>query len=189
MRIVISIFIILFASCKAKYPAERYTIPAKYRELVASFKPGDTLRFRDNKNNHCLYLITAIDSSFVNEGIGLISAKGRKDMAISCKELTNPRQGYETYYMFILNRYPDEDTATFDVRLKDFYGNEPKDPGILHTDTITANGLSFTDYYAFVPYNQATQTDPDAVCRIYMTSKDGIIAYRNLNGVWWTKVK
>lgn len=143
----------------------------------------------DNKRNFCHYLINAFDSSFINEGIGLMSANGRKDIVISCKELTNPRQGYEEYNMFILNRYPGEDSATFHVRLKDFYGNEPEDPGMLNTDTITANGLSFTNYYAFRPYNQAAQKDPNAVSAIYMTNKDGIIAYRNLNGLWWTKVQ
>ena len=184
------IIIILFlTSCKSKYPAEKYVIPKTYRDLIASFKTGDTLKFNDNKGNLCLYLITGIDSSFIDEGQGLINAKGRKDISISCHELTNPRPGYEDYHVIILNRYPSDDSASFDLRLKNFYGINPKDPIILKTDTIIANGLSFTNYYSFRPFNYAEQKDSNSVSKIYMTNKQGIIAYRYINGIWWTKVE
>jgi hypothetical protein len=189
MKAYVIILIIFLASCKSKYPPEKYVIPQVYRDLIASFKTGDTLKFSDNKGNACLYLITGIDSSFIDEGKGLMNAKGRKDIVVSCHELTNPRKGYEDYHLIILNRYPSDDSASFDLRLKDFYGIDPKNPIILNTDTIIANALSFTNYYSFRPYDYAEQKDSNSVSKIYMTNKHGIIAYRCLNGMWWTKVQ
>jgi hypothetical protein len=129
-------------SCKSKYPADRYVIPKSYRDLISSYKAGDTLRFYDGKGNLSVYLVTAIDSAFVDEGKGLMSVRGRKDIAITCRELTNPRKGYDEYPMIILNRYPDEDSATFDLRLKDFCGIDTTKPFVLRNDTINAKWLS-----------------------------------------------
>jgi hypothetical protein len=189
MRTFVFIFIIFLSSCWSKYPAERYVISRTYRDLISSFNKGDTLKFNDSKGNICLYLISNIDSSFIDEGKGLIGAKGRKDIVVTCHELTNPRRGYEDYAMIILNRYPDDDSATFDLRLRDFYGLNSKDPIKFNTDTIKANAIVFTNYYSFRPFNSAEQKDSNSVTQIYMTSKQGIVAYRCLNGTWWTFVQ
>ena len=188
MRTFIIAILICLTSCKSKYSANRYTIPKNYRDLIGSYKIGDTLKFSDNKANLFLYLITVIDSSFVDEGRGLMSVRGSKDIVIYCRELTNPRKGYEEYPMIILNRYPDEDSATFDLRLKDFYSIDTTEAFELKRDTIVANNLSFTNYYCFRANNYTEQKDSNSVAKVYMT-KEGILAYRNLNGVWWTKVR
>ncbi len=189
MRPFLIFIIVCLTSCKSKYSADRYVIPNLYRELISSFKTGDTLKFYDNKKNHSFYSITSVDSSFIDEGKGLMNARGRKDIVITCRELTNPRQGYDEYHLIILNRYPDLDSATFDLRLKDFYSIDTTKPFVLRTDTITANNLMFTNYYSIRPTNYAEQKDPNSVSEIYMTKMDGIIAYKNLSGTWWTKSK
>jgi hypothetical protein len=176
-------------SCKSKYSADRYVIPGLYRDLISSFKTGDTLRFYDNKKNRSSYLITSIDSSFVDEGKGLMNVRGRKDISITCRELTKPGQGYGEYPVIILNRYPDLDSATFDLRLKDFYSIDTTRPFILRTDTIIANDLMFTNYYSFRPKNYLELKDPNSISEIYMTKMGGIVAYKNLSGTWWTKSK
>lgn len=145
------------------------------------------MKFYDDKGNHSLYLIKAIDSSFVDEGKGLMSRRGMKDIVVTCRELTNPRQGYDEYPLIILNRYPDEDSATFDLQLKDFYTIDTTEPFVLSTDTIKANGLIFTNYYSFRPENYSEKKDQSSVVKIYMTKDDGIKAYKTLNGTWWTK--
>ena len=188
MRLLI-IIVIFFISCRSKYSAERYVINKAYRDLITSFKQGDTLKFKNGKGNSCLYFITSIDSSFVDEGKGLMNVKGRKDIVVSCHELTNPKQGYEDYHIIILNRYPSDEFASFGLRLKDFYGIDPKEPFILNTDTIVANELSFTNYYSFRPFNYLEQSDSNSITKIYMTNKQGIIAYKYLSGEWWTRTQ
>lgn len=187
MRPVLIFIVFCLASCKSKYSADRYSIPKLYRELISSFKAGDTMKFYDGKGNYSLYLIKAIDSSFVDEGKGLMSVRGRKDIVVTCRELTNSRQGYNEYPLIILNRYPDEDSATFDLRLKDFYTIDATKPFVLSTDTIKANGLIFTNYYSFRPENYSEKKDQNSVVEIYVTKDDGIKAYKYLNGTWWTK--
>jgi hypothetical protein len=71
--------------------------------------------------------------------------------------------------------------------LKNFYSKDTSFPFVLKTDTLKANNLSITNYYAFRPYNHSEQKEPNLVNEILMTNKDGIIAYRYLNGTWWTK--
>ena len=93
MRPFIIFIVVCLASCKSKYSADRYFIPKLYRDLISSFKAGDTLKYYDGKGNNSLYLIKAIDSSFVDEGKGLMNVRGVKDIVVTCRELTNPRQG------------------------------------------------------------------------------------------------
>lgn len=189
MRPFIIFIVICWTSCKSKYSADRYVILQSYRDLISSFDAGDTLRFYNGKENYSLYLITTIDSSFVDEGKGLMSVRGRKDIVINCRELTNPRRGYDEYPLIILNRYPDEDSATFDLRLKDFYSIDTTKPFILKADTIKANDLIFTNYYSFRPDNSTQPKYYNSVTEIYMTTEKGIIAYKDLSGVWWTRSK
>lgn len=176
-------------SCKSKYSADKYVIPKSYRDLISSFIVGDTLKFVNNKGHLSSYLLAAIDSSFVDEGKGFINARGRKDIVITCREIANPRRGYEEYHMIILNKYPDEDSATFDLRLKDFYYIDTTKPFVQKSDTLLANGLAFTDYYVFYSGNYAEQKDSNSVIEIYMTKQKGIVAYKSLNGTWWTNIK
>lgn len=183
--LLIGISLLYFSSCKSKYPSKNYIIPEYYRELVASYKAGDTLRFVDDKKNLSLYLITGIDSSFVDEGRGLMKVRGRKDISISCRDFETSQE----YNMFILNKYPDEDSATFSLRLKDFYETDSSKPFVLLKDTIFANEIVFTNYYSFHAMNRTEQKNTNSVTEIYMTNEHGIIAYKTLGGTWWTKVK
>lgn len=99
------------------------------------------------------------------------------------------KKGLWNYHLLILNKYPDEDSASFDLRLKDFYGIDSTELFVLRKDTVNANDISFTNYYSFLPYNYAEQTDSNSVAKIYMTNEQGIITYKCINRVWWTKIK
>jgi hypothetical protein len=79
MRPFIIFVVVCLISCKSKYSADRYIIPKTYRDLISSYKAGDTIKFNDSKGNYSLYLIKAIDSSFVDEGKGLMRVRGRKE--------------------------------------------------------------------------------------------------------------
>lgn len=104
-----------------------------------------------------------------------MTTRGRKDIVITCRELTNPRQGFDEYHIFILNRYADLDSATFDLRLKDFYSIDTTKPCVLRTGTVTANNLMFTNYYSFRPTNYTEQKDPNSVSEIYMTKMEVLL--------------
>jgi len=188
--ILIIAFGIFLASCYwRRYPAEKYIIPQKYRQVISSYEAGDTLKFQDSNGNFSTFLITKIDSTLHDKRGYFINAREYKDITIAVHELANARRGYEDYYLLILNKYPDKDSATFDLNLKDFYGIDTTYPFALSKDTVTANNLRFTHYYFFRSRNYSEQKDPNSVTQIYMTDLDGIVAYRCLNGDWWTKTK
>jgi hypothetical protein len=177
-------------SCQwRKYPSEKYIIPQKYRDLISSFRAGDTLKFQDNKGIFSLFLIQRIDSTLHDKRGYFINMKEYKDISIACHELTNARRGYEDYDIIVVVKDPETNSTGFNLRLKDFYSIDTTFPFILKKDTVTANNLSFTNYYFFRPNNRTEQKESNSVTQIYMTNQDGIVAYKCLNGVWWTKVK
>ena len=180
----------LLTSCYwREYPPEKYIIPQKYRLLISSFKTGDTLKFQNDSKNFSTYLIKQIDSTLHDKRGHLINAREYKDISITCHELVNARSGFEDYFMITIVKDPTIDSTGFDLRLKNFYGIDTTYPFILNKDTVAANDIRFSDYYFFKARNYSEQKDPDSVVEIYMTNQDGIIAYRCLNGAWWTKVK
>jgi hypothetical protein len=172
-----------------EYPAEKYIISQKYRNLISSFRAGDTLKFQDGKGNLSTFLIQKIDSTLHDKRGYFINAKEYKDISITCHELANARPGFEDYHLLTIVKDPTMDSTGFDLRLKNFYGIDTTYPFVLHKDTAIANNLRFTDYYFFRARNYFEQKDPNSVTQIYMTNQDGIVAYRCLDGVWWTKSK
>jgi hypothetical protein len=176
-------------SCEwRKYPPEKYVIGQKYRDMISSFKAGDTLKFRDDKGNLSLYLIQKIDST-LHDKRGFINMKEYKDIVIACHELTNARPGFEDYNLITIVKTPEIDSTGLNLRLRDFYSIDTTFPFVLKNDTVIANNFSFTNYYSFRPRNYAEQKDSNSVTEIYMTNQDGIVAYKCLNGIWWTKSK
>lgn len=186
----ILILAVFISSCYwRKYPSEKYDISQKYRDLISSFKEGDTLKFEDNNGSLSSYLIQKIDSTLHDKRGYFINAKEDKDISITCHELANARHGYEDYYLVTIVKDPEMDFVGFDLRLKNFYGRDTTYPFVPNKDTVIANNLRFTDYYFFRARNYHEQKDPNSVSQIYMTKQDGIIAYKCLNGIWWTKSK
>jgi hypothetical protein len=187
----IAMLFICLVSCQwRKYPSEKYVIPQEYRDLISSFKAGDTLNFQDDKGNLSTFLIQRIDSILQDKrGDFFITKKEYKMISVACHELTNARLGYEDYDLIVIVKVPETNSAGFNLHLKDFYSIDTTFSFVLKKDTVTANNLSFTNYYIFKPQNHAEQKDSNSVTQIYMKNKDGIIAYKCLNGVWWTKVK
>ena len=189
-HIPVVIFLMCLISCQwRKYPSEKYIIPQKYRDLISSFRAGDTLRFQDDKGNFSTYLVKQIDSTLHDKRGYFINAKEYKEISITCHELANARLGFEDYYMIIIAKYTEADSLVFHLRLKNFYGIDTTIPFALKGDTVKANNLRFTDYYFFRAKNYSQQKDPNSVAQIYMTNQDGIVAYKCVNGVWWTKSK
>src|SRR6478672_176573 len=185
---LIVLLLIYLTSCEwREYPPEKYLISQKHRDLISSFKSGDTLKFQDDKGALSLYFIQKIDSTLHDKRGHFINAAEYKDISITCHELTTARSGYEDYDMVTVGRDPRMDSSVFDLRLKNFYGIDRSYPFVIKNDTVTANNLRFTNYYSFRPQNHSDQKEPNSVVQICMTNQDGIIAYRYLNGVWWTK--
>jgi hypothetical protein len=160
-----------------------------YRNLIKVYNVGDTLAFQDNKGNLSSFLITRIDSTLHNKRGHFINGREYKDISIHSRQIfKNVRtEIQEEEVMILVTKYPDNDSTFFSLRLKSFYGRESNTIFKLNKDTISANNIKFTDYYSFQPYDDENITDKNFIATIYMTDKKGIIAYRNINGKWWTR--
>ena len=190
MRNLRVLILLCLTSCGwEEYPPEKYVISQQYRDLISSYEVGDTIKFKDSEGHLSSFLIEKIDSFLLNKRGHFINQAEHKSISIACREIENARQGYEEYNMISIIKDPKTDSTGFDIRLKDFYGIDITSSFVLRKDTITANNLSFTNYYSFRPYDYTEQKNPNSISEIYMTNQDGIIAYKSLNGFWWTKVK
>lgn len=187
-KILTLLILLNLTSCSwRRYPPENYSIPKVYRDLISSYKTGDTLKFQDDKGNLSTFLIPKIDSSIIDKRGYFINQTEYKAITISCHELTNARSGYEDYDIITIEKDPKTNSVGFNLRLKNFYSIDTSFPFVLKTDTLKANNHLITNYYAFRPYNYTEQKESSSVNEIVMTNKDGIVAYKNLDGTWWTK--
>ena len=114
-KILILLILLNLISCSwRKYPPENYSIPQKFRDLISSYKTGDTLKFQDDKGNLSTFLIQKIDSTIVDKRSYFINQSEYKDITISCHELTNARPGYENYDIITIVKDPKTNSAGFD---------------------------------------------------------------------------
>ena len=186
----IVIILYLFTSCSWKeYSDEKYVIGKNYRDLISTYKAGDTLTFEDNSNNFSSFLITKIDSFLLNRRGHFINGREEKSISIHSRDISNPADSsaQNDNWLILITKYPDDDTTYFNVRLKDFFTIEDNASFNLYKDTVTANRLQFTSYYRFRPKDYDDLKNPNSVSEIYITKEKGIIAYKYLNGKWWTR--
>lgn len=188
--ILVLIVSFCFISCEyEKYPPENYDIPKKFRDLISSFRANDTIKFSDANGNYISLLIENIDSTLLNKRGHFINAREHKDIVVSCRELTNPRRGYESYNLILINKFPDEDSASFSIRFMDFFAATTSLSIYYKPDTVSVNKLIFTNYYLFTSNDSKRLKNSNSIAEIYITAVDGIVAFKNLNGKWWTKTK
>lgn len=189
MRLISLAFILCFlVSCSWKeYPPEKYIFPKEYRELIAYYHVGDTLKFQNKKGEASCLLITKIDSLLHDERGHFINSAEYKVINVDCEELTNPRKGYDKYTLVYIHKNPTENFAHFNFRYKNFYSRNLDDSLVLKKDTLHVNGLTMTNYYAF--RSNDLGDDTTSVAKIYITKEMGLTAYQHVNGEWWTRTK
>ena len=77
----------------------------------------------------------------------------------------------------------------YSIHFKDFYtsagGNNTI--GKLRTDTVNINGKIITNFYEINHGYSERVTEPANIELVYWTDNDGLIAYKNKRGDWWTK--
>ena len=171
---------------------------------IQSYHPGDTLLFENKQNKVDSFLVLDYKTEERGQKQGMISTKPESDFWLNIRQLNKNELGQENWrgllnkdtingtainYQWLLTivKYPPKNTIFYTFRFMNFYTQEDSTFGIFHTDTVIINNKSFTKYYSIGHGYPDRVTEPTDIEQLLWTDKEGLIAYKYKNGIWFTK--
>jgi len=183
---------ILISGCSS-YDQKDFDFNSNDLIHISSFKVGDTIYYENSLGDIDTIMVYKIDSS-QNKELGTLAVNCLNvtikhlpnDTLWTWKSWNNPTGKEEIMYQDLIRicKVPERKKTTYSINLQDFsspYGNDKL--GEYHTDTIKINNKVITNYFE-IKSEYSKQTSIELIC---WTDQDGLIAYKNINGNWWTK--
>ncbi len=197
-------FILLFTSCERKaYPEEAFQIDKSFRDLIKPYHIGDTLIFRNSKNEIDSFIITKIDSSILNSAGLPITPRCAKCLSVSYRQFPIDKWAHSWIEMGAGNKerkkisqdatlidickYPDNGVTQFNFNFKISIGCELEKTGYLYSDSININGIKLANFYK-IEYCNKDVIKPTDIKLVYSTINKGIFAYQYKDGTLWVRV-
>ena len=168
----------------------------------ANYKVGDTIYFENVLGDIDTLEIMGFENYKYDKCGGFLAARPSNTRGVSIKHL--PKDNWhgtsqdmskggeiEIVYQGLLwvSKHPIEKTIEYSFDFKDFYAYSDSILGEYHSETLTLNNISLTNYYKVKHGHPEKVTDPSHIEFIYWTDKDGLVAYQNKGGQVWTKKK
>ena len=94
---------------------------------------------------------------------------------------------YEDNELISINIYPDNGQESCNISFKNFKGKISKQNDKMLNKPITANGLTFNNYYKVENVASDLVQKPGDIKIVYVTNDKGIIAYQDQERHWWTR--
>jgi hypothetical protein len=189
----------LFGGTKA-FPEEKFQINGPFADFFTSCEKMDTFLFKGENNQVDTFAITKLDSAIFNIKGGIMAQRPRKQLILSYKQIPvnywaetriekgpgNTRDDTITCdaVLIYLDKFPDDSTMQFFFSFRHFHATVYNEFPALNRDTIRIDAAYFTDYYKIQDYDQRDSAEPYI---IYITPKDGFIAYQNRYGKRWIR--
>ena len=187
-------------SCKA-YPENKFNIDKDVRNLIDYYKIGDTIIYKSSTNIIDSFLITKVDSSIYNSKGYFISAINRKEVTVYYKQIpvdswrrhwiemgpnnSSKKEKSEDASFIIVEKFPDSETVEVYINFKEL-GCSINDIPALKKDTINIGDQKFTNYYEI--NNCATYGNIAMKIPIfYFTIDRGLVAFKDNDGITWTR--
>ena len=166
---------------------------------IQAYKPGDTLFFENNKNEVDTFLILDYETEERGQKQGLISTKPESDYWVCITQLDKEKlngfgrqktvNGEIVNYQWLVSlvKYPPSQTIHYNFSFMTFYTQQDSTFGTFHSDTLTLNKKSITNYYAISHGFPERLKDPKDIEQLLWTDNEGLVAYKFKSGIWWTK--
>lgn len=187
---IVNIFIPLFVmfGCGRKaFPDERFSFSAKYRDLVSSYHPGDTLYFMNEASDTLRIKITGVDSTISNRKGGFINPRPHKDISVYYDVLSNIRKSATDTFLILINIYPDSLEQSAYFSLMNFRGNIEGEQDSLIADFRPVEGKSYSNCFGVKNVATDLGEKDDDIEYVYIQQSAGIIAFKTYHGDWWIK--
>lgn len=200
-RILIIFTLIIIISGCCSYDQKDFDFNSNDLLPTSSFKQGDTIYYQNVAGDIDSILIYKIDS-IQNKQCGVIMALPAENyFYIAIKHLPNDKlwTGITTdgttgkvkidYQEIItIAKHPQTKEIFYSIDFKDFHSSiNTKTVGTLRTDTVNINGGQITNFYKINHGYPERVMKPTNIEVVYWTDNDGLIAYKNKKGEWWTK--
>jgi hypothetical protein len=205
LLIILILLIATVYSCSDNaLPDHKFIFSDKYWNLIQSFKVGDTLLYKNNSEQIETFIISRSGSNTFNTSSSYSSQRAYKNVTFSYNQLparqrtdqrnekdANNKAAKTTYeddelISFII--YPDKGEEICNISFKNFRGKISKQNDKMLSKPITANGLTFNDYYKVENIASDLAPDPRDIKVVYLANDKGIIAYQDQQGNWWTQM-
>jgi len=202
MKQLIATFILTIIISSCTYNKKDFDFNSNDLRPISAFKQGDTIYYQSSTGDLDTILIYKIDS-IQNRNYGVFMAPPAENyLFVAIKHLPNDKfwtgtttdattGKTEINYQNILSidKRPQMKEMDYSITYKDFYTSAGgiKTLGKLRTDTVNINGNIITKFYEIYHGYPERVTEPTNIELIYWTDKDGLIAYKNKKGEWWTK--
>jgi hypothetical protein len=200
MRIIgLFILVFLLSSCGCWTDKKKFNFDNNEPRHISCYNTGDTICFENSESEIDTFTVIAVDSAKGKEckGFGAPRPIG-KSCWVTIKHLPVDKwHGISIEYpndttieydeLINITKDPIENKSFFTFEYKDFYAGWNYVLGKPNTDTLTINNKPITNYYKINPTYPERLTEPTSVVTLIWTDKDGLTAYKNKNGDWWTK--
>lgn len=194
-------FVLLFeilCGCEHKsYPDEHFVFKPTFLEVFKSFVSKDTLLFENNQNSVDTFVLTKVDSSINNRKGFLINARAFKSVHVCYKQIpinywtssriehagtSKEQEVTEEHKLISITKYPDHDITELYISFRNFRCNIQDTLGVVHRETLHINNLSISNYYTLESTAKSLVRKPTDIEVIYITLKEGLVAYREKSG-------
>jgi hypothetical protein len=200
VHLLITFFLIsLFSGCVSTLDKELFKFNENDFIHIQAYKPGDTLFFENKDKQIDSFLILDYETEIRGQKQGLMSTKPESDFWLCITQLDKEKaksfgrpkaingDTIESQWLVSLVKYPPNQTVHYDFSFLTLYTMQDSIFGEFHTDTLHLNEKFITNYYS-IPHDYPERLDsPTDVEELLWTDKDGLVAYRFKNGMWWTK--
>jgi len=200
----LELFILVFilSSCGCRTDKKEFNFDNNEPKHLSCYKTDDTIYFENSKSDIDTITVIKIDSAKGEECHGISAPRPTgKSCWVAIKYLpidrwytrklfgNNQEDTTSFEYKKLINIYKDpiKNKTFFDFEFKDFYTGCNYVLGKLNTDTLTLNKNKITNYYIIEHGYPERITKSINIETLIWTDKDGLTAYKNKNGDWWTK--
>ena len=188
----------IFISSCCSYDKSDFYFNDKESNHLSVYKIGDTVYFKNQQDDIDTILIKNIETEQHKE-CGIIMARAAENnISVIIEHLPIDKWHGMTYsedeskinYQSIvsISKYPQQKKTIYSISFKDFCNSTALgEIGEYHSDTITINKKKIFNYYIVRHGYPERVIKSDNIEVLYWTDKDGLIAYKNKKGDWWTK--
>ena len=200
MRILILFISLTFvlSACSCFYADKDFNLDATEWSFLSAFKKGDTLYYENQAKQVDKILVLGIDSNQKRECGSLMALPAFNHVFVSIKHV--PVDTFQTIsqngtdkivdtipeQIICISKYPQQKETAYSFQFKHFFFYSKKGLGQIHTDT-TINGQRITNYYLIYDDFADRDTLYNKIEQLYWTQNEGLIAYKQKNGTYWTK--
>lgn len=199
MKLFIVIIIFIFGISSCTYSDKDFNMNETDLSFLNAFKKGDTLCYENSKMEFEKFLVLGLDSNQKKEYGTLMAKPAFNEFSVNIKHLGKSifqnslqklnSENFDTIAkpIFIITKYPQNKETSYFFAFNHFYSNKSAGIGELHKDTII-NKLKIESYYILRESSiYSSDTSRNEIDLLYWTQKDGMVAYKQKNGTYWTK--